>query len=172
MLYSASGEAPESQSDSLMVVPPGRGWLDEMLEPETLPGWLMEEDMDTYVREFATSGFTGGLNWYRNIDRNWELTAPWQGARVQPAALYVVGDRDLTLKFGGGRELLNKLGIFVPNLRRTVLLPGCGHWTQQERPQEVNAAIIEFLMGVQEPSGRGSRSAGVGHQPEAEPDQH
>ena len=172
MLYSGSGDAPESRSGSLMVVPPGRGWLDGMPEPETLPGWLTEEDIDTFVREFAASGFTGGLNWYRNIDRNWELTAPWQGARVQPAALYVVGDRDLTLNFGGGRELLNKLDTFVPNLRRTVLLPGCGHWTQQERPQEVNAAIIEFLMGVEEPAGSGAPSAGVGHQPEAEPDQH
>jgi pimeloyl-ACP methyl ester carboxylesterase len=172
VLYSASGDAPESQSDSLMVVPPGGGFLDRMVEPKTLPGWLTEEDIDTFAREFEDSGFTGGLNWYRNIDRNWELTAPWQGARVQPPALYVAGDRDLTLKFPGGRGLLGKLGTFAPNLRPTVVLSGCGHWTQQERPEEVNAALIEFLSGLREPAGSGVRSAGIGRQPEAEPDQH
>ena len=100
------------------------------------------------MEEFAHAGFTGGLNWYRNIDRNWELTAPWQGAVVQPPALYVTGDRDLVVGFPGARDLIDRLQTFVPGLTRTVVLPGCGHWTQQERPAEVNAALIEFLRAL------------------------
>jgi pimeloyl-ACP methyl ester carboxylesterase len=119
-----------------------------MTEPEELPGWVTEEDVDAFTSEFEPCGFTGGLSWYRNIDRNWELTSPWQGALVQPPALYVAGERDLVVDFPGSRSMIDRLGTVVPNLRGTVMLPGCGHWTQQERPQEVNAAILDFLRGL------------------------
>jgi pimeloyl-ACP methyl ester carboxylesterase len=151
LLYSASGDALRSGPAQQAVVPAGGGFLDITVEPTTLPGWLTEEDIDVFVDEFAHAGFTGGLNWYRNIDRNWELTAPWQGAVVQPPALYVTGDRDLVVSFPGARDLIDRLQTFVPGLTRTVMLPGCGHWTQQERPDEVNAAIIEFLRGLSDP---------------------
>jgi epoxide hydrolase A/B len=85
------------------------------------------------------------LNWCRNIDRNWELLAPFAGARVMVPALYVAGDRDLVARFRGMDQLILNLSKFVPQLRRTIMLPGCGHWTQQERPDEVNGAMIEFL---------------------------
>ena len=70
---------------------------------------------------------------------------PWQGAVVTPPALYVAGDRDLVYAFPGIDQLLAQLRAFVPQLTKTVVLPGCGHWTQQERPEEVNAALLEFL---------------------------
>jgi pimeloyl-ACP methyl ester carboxylesterase len=130
------------------VVPPGRGFLDIMTEPEILPGWLDESDVDAFTSEFEHTGFTGGLNWYRNIDRNWELTAAWRGAPVQPPALYVAGDRDLVVGFPGAREQIERLATSVPNLRETVMLPGCGHWTQQERPAEVNRALLDFLRSL------------------------
>ena len=63
-------------------------------------------------------------------------------------ALYVAGDRDLVVAFRGMDQLIPNLAQFVPNLRRTIMLPGCGHWTQQERAGEVNAAMIEFLKGL------------------------
>jgi pimeloyl-ACP methyl ester carboxylesterase len=148
VLYSASGDAPRREPPVPPVVPPGGGFLDIMADPVTLPGWLTEQDIDTFTAEFQASGFTGGLNWYRNIDRNWELTAPWRGARVQPPALYVAGERDLVLRFPGSKDLIANLAAVVPNLRRTVILPGCGHWTQQERPAEVNAAMLEFLAAI------------------------
>lgn len=148
LLYSASGDALRSGLPLQAVVPAGGAFLDITVDPPTLPGWLTEEDVDVFVEEFAHAGFTGGLNWYRNIDRNWELTAPWQGAVVQPPALYVTGDRDLVVGFPGARDLIDRLQTFVPGLTRTVVLPGCGHWTQQERPDEVNAAMIEFLRGL------------------------
>ena len=67
------------------------------------------------------------------------------GARVTVPALFMAGDRDLVVSFGGMSELIANLQTFVPQLRRTVMLKGCGHWTQQERAAEVNAAILEFL---------------------------
>ncbi len=71
--------------------------------------------------------------------------APWQGARVTVPALYVAGEHDLVVNFPGARGLIEHLTAFAPNLRGTTLLPGCGHWTQQERPAEVNQALIGFL---------------------------
>ena len=148
LLVSASGDAPRVAGHAQPVVPPGGGMLDILVNPETLPAWLSEADLDYFAGEFARTGFTGGLNWYRTIDLSWELMAPWQGAVVTPPALYVTGDRDLVYAFPGMDQLIAHLRVFVPHLTRTVILPGCGHWTQQERPQEVNAALLEFLAGL------------------------
>jgi pimeloyl-ACP methyl ester carboxylesterase len=127
------------------MVPRDGGWLSRMPEPASLPEWLTEADLAFYAGEFARTGFSGGLNWYRNIDLNWELLAPWARAQVQVPALYVAGERDLVLAFPGAKDMVENLKTFVPQLRRTIILPGCGHWTQQERPREVNTAMIEFL---------------------------
>ena len=114
-----------------------------------LPAWLGEADVDVYAAEFARTGFRGGLNWYRNIDRNWELTAPWSGARITVPALYVVGDRDVVYHFpGGGPQLVTNLSRYVPNLKQGVVLEGCGHWTQQERPAQVNRLLVELLRSL------------------------
>jgi pimeloyl-ACP methyl ester carboxylesterase len=145
-LYSASGDAPQPQDGPQQpVVPEGLGVLNIMGEPETLPAWLTEADIDVYATAFARTGFTGGLNYYRTIDKSWELMAAWNGAPLLSPTLYVAGDRDLVVHFPGTRDLIGGLRAFVPNLTKTVMLPGCGHWTQQERPAEVNAAMIEFL---------------------------
>ncbi|MGW0862330.1 alpha/beta fold hydrolase [Streptomyces sp. NPDC002611] len=146
LLYSASGDAPGAgRPEQALVEDLGRGWLADAPNPEVLPDWLTESDLDTLTESFEP-GFTGALNWYRNLDRNWELTAPWQGAVVSPPALYVYGDRDLVPAFPGTPELIEALPRLMPNLRREpVVLPGCGHWTQQERPAEVNKVLIDFL---------------------------
>ena len=146
MLYWGSGDAPRGER-RLGMVPKGGGFLGGRPAP-ALPAWLTEADLGFYAAEFARTGFRGGLNWYRNIDRNWELTAPFAGKTVDVPALYVAGDRDLVVSFPGMDQLLPNLTRFVPKLRQTIMLPGCGHWTQQERPQEVNAAIIEFLKSL------------------------
>jgi pimeloyl-ACP methyl ester carboxylesterase len=116
-----------------------------MLKPASLPKWLTEADLDFYVTEFTRTGFRGPLNWYRNIDRNWELLAPMAGARVTVPALYVAGDRDLVLAFRGMGQIIANLSKSVPQLRGTLILPGCGHWTQQERAEEVNQAMVDFV---------------------------
>jgi pimeloyl-ACP methyl ester carboxylesterase len=150
LLYAASGdarrgEAPLSNPDAVGMVPRRGGFLSGMVDPDSLPSWLTEADVEFFAGEFTRTGFRGGLNWYRNIDRNWELLAPFAGARVTVPALYVAGDRDLVVAFRGMDQLVPHLSKFVPHLRKTLMLPGCGHWTQQERPKEVNAAMIEFL---------------------------
>ena len=153
LLYSASGDVPRGETtiasrDAVGMVPRRGGFLSYMADPPALPSWLTEADLDFYTQEFARTGFRGGLNWYRNIDRNWELLAPYAGARVTVPALYVAGDRDLVVAFRGMDQLLPNLSRFVPELRKMIMLPGCGHWTQQERPREVNAAMCDFLAGL------------------------
>ncbi len=149
VLSSGSGGAPGSEpprtGPRLPVVPPGGGFLDLSPEPGALPGWLTSEDIAAYAEQYAESGFTGPLNWYRNLDRNWELTAAWHRARITVPALYLAGDRDLVLSFPGARQRLPRLRDYAPLLREPVLLSGCGHWTQQERPEEVSAALIGFV---------------------------
>jgi pimeloyl-ACP methyl ester carboxylesterase len=89
------------------------------------------------------------LAWYRNIDRNWEFLSSFAGKLVTIPALYVAGERDLVVRFPGMDQLISNLSKFVPKLRQTIMLPGCGHWTQQERPKEVNAAIVELLRALE-----------------------
>jgi pimeloyl-ACP methyl ester carboxylesterase len=148
-LLRLSGDAPPGTADFSMV-PRDGGMLGRTPAAGSgkLPAWLTEADVDFYTAELTRSGFRGGLNWYRNIDRNWEILAPFAGARVTVPALYVAGERDLVLKFPGAAELIANLTHFVPKLAKTIILPGCGHWTQQERPAETNAAMIGFLRSL------------------------
>jgi pimeloyl-ACP methyl ester carboxylesterase len=152
LLHEGSGDARDTAQPvgggGAGMVPRSGGFLGTRPAPSGLPSWITEADVDFYTMEFKRTGFRGGLNWYRNIDRNWELSAPWVGAKVTVPALYVAGDRDLVLSFREMAQLLPALKQSVPNLRDTVILPGCGHWTQQERPNEVNTAIVEFLRSL------------------------
>jgi pimeloyl-ACP methyl ester carboxylesterase len=150
VLYSISGDVlprdgSVTGSGAVGMVPRQGGFLGGMVDPPSLPRWITEADVDFYAGEFARTGFRGGLNWYRNIDRNWELLAPFAGAPVVVPALYIAGERDVVLAFAGIEEAIKSLSTVVPQLRGTIILPGCGHWTQQERPAEVNAAMIDFV---------------------------
>ena len=146
-LVAISGDAPPDTRPFGMIPRHGRPfWWDA--EPPPLPGWLTDADVDFYTAEFTRAGFRGGLNYYRNIDRNWELLAPFDGLKVTVPALYIAGDRDPVVRVPGMDRLIPNLGNFVPQLRGTIMLPGCGHWTQQERAGEVNSAMINFLRGL------------------------
>jgi pimeloyl-ACP methyl ester carboxylesterase len=150
LLFSVSGDAPRRQNTgspgtSVGMVPRQGGFLSGLVDPVSLPSWLTSADIDFYVNEFTRTGFRGGLNWYRNIDRSWELLAPFAGSCVSIPGLYIAGDRDLVVAFPGMEQIIANLAHFVPQLRGSLILPGCGHWTQQERPLEVNDAMIGFL---------------------------
>jgi pimeloyl-ACP methyl ester carboxylesterase len=145
MLVGASGDVPTVVSP---MVRRGSGFLDAFDATTALPGWLSESDVDFYAAVFGRTGFRGPLNWYRNIDRNWELLAPYTGAQVSVPALYIGGDRDLVARIPGMDKVIASLTDTIPHLRRTIMLPGCGHWTQQERPREVSAAIVEFTSSL------------------------
>jgi pimeloyl-ACP methyl ester carboxylesterase len=126
------------------VARPGAGLLDSVVAPDALPDWLDERDIAVFAEQYTRSGFTGGLNWYRNIDRNWELTAAWQDRHITAPALYVTGERDSVRGFYPP-GFLTTLPAILPNLHAVVDLPGCGHWTQQERPHDTNTILLEFL---------------------------
>lgn len=146
MLANLSGDRPPARTAMpFEMVSRSGGVLTAEVDPLPLPAWLTEADLAFYAGEFARAGFRGGLNWYRNIDRNWELLAAFKGAKVQVPALYMAGDRDLVVAFRGMDRVIANLKDSVPNLRGSVMLPGCGHWTQQERAAEVNAAMTDFI---------------------------
>jgi pimeloyl-ACP methyl ester carboxylesterase len=141
-LYAASGDVVEPLD--FWRKPNTAKFLDGLPDPQTLPPWLTEADLDYFAGEFRRSGFRGGLNWYRNLDRNWQLTADLAHAKVTQPALFIAGERDGVLAM----IPVDAMRPLVPNLTRLVMLPGCGHWTQQERPAEVNAALRRFLEGL------------------------
>ena len=143
--YSAAGAA-QRRGAPAPPVPRDARWLDTLIDPAPLPAWLTSADLAVCSDAFIRSGFHGPLNWYRAIDRTWELMAPWRNASVTVPALFMCGaeDRGLLLY----RPAVEALPQTVPLLTKSVLLPGCGHWIQQERPDEVNAALLEFLAVV------------------------
>jgi pimeloyl-ACP methyl ester carboxylesterase len=142
ILYSGSGDAlPEYRWN-----PVGAAFDPASLPQDVpLPPWLTEADVDFYACEFGRTGFTGGLNWYRSIDLTWELTAPFAGAPIQQPSLFIAGKEDGVLRFPGMSGVIAGLQKSLPGLRGTVLFDGCGHWVQQERPAEVNEALIRFV---------------------------
>lgn len=117
--------------------------LDTQIDPGAPPAWLSKHDFDFYVREFARNGFEAPLNWYRNIDRNWELLGPYADRKIEMPALFIGGDKDPIVQLS--RSAFDKLPQTVPGLAGSTLIPDCGHWTQQEKPNEVNALLIDFL---------------------------
>jgi len=119
--------------------------LSDAVDPGKLGPWCSEEDLKFYVGEFTRSGFRGPLNYYRNFDLTWELTEGTPKTISQPA-MFVAGEKDGVIVMAG--EALKLMPERVPDLRINELIPGVGHWTQQEAPDAVNDAILRFLKVV------------------------
>ncbi|CAA7388854.1 unnamed protein product [Spirodela intermedia] len=116
-----------------------------------LPPWLSEEDIHYYASKFEKSGFTGGLNYYRSMDLNWELTAPWAGSQVKVPTMFMVGDLDLVYHMPGVQEYIHKGGFQrdVPFLQDVVVMESVGHFINQERGPEVSDHIYNFIKKFQ-----------------------
>jgi pimeloyl-ACP methyl ester carboxylesterase len=148
--HAASGEAgPRQPGDGTpnpfgMVVPE-RGMLQDLPEPAMLPSWLSSADLNAYATAFARTGFHGGLNYYRNLDRNWQLQASLEGMRVEVPALFAIGSRDVGLSIPGMDSIIADMAKLAPRLRRCVTIDDAGHWIQQERADAVNALILSFM---------------------------
>jgi pimeloyl-ACP methyl ester carboxylesterase len=142
--YAWSGDAPSE------AWPSDKRARDPVLlrvpDPDLLPAWLTNADIDYYVSEFERSGFRGPLNRYRNNDRDFAFLRDFEGSRIEQPALYIGGERDRVLQMFGDRLPLMRAAL--PDLRGLHLLPGCGHWTQQERPQVVNDHLLTWLRGL------------------------
>uniref|UniRef100_A0A0D9W0Z1 soluble epoxide hydrolase n=1 Tax=Leersia perrieri TaxID=77586 RepID=A0A0D9W0Z1_9ORYZ len=136
---STDGKSKQESSDDSSSAPP------------PLPDWLTEADIDYFAAAFERTGFTGGINFYRNMDRNWELTAPWADAKVVVPTKFIVGDGDLTYHYAGIQDYIHKGGFKadVPLLEDVVVIPGAGHFIQQEKAQEVSDLIYDFLVKAQ-----------------------
>jgi pimeloyl-ACP methyl ester carboxylesterase len=126
----------------------GFGFLGDTAKKHSLPPWISEEDHAHVVETYKRSGFRGGLNWYRNIDRNWALTAPWHGAKIHQPSIFIAGANDSVVTGLIGGKRVSEMDRVLPNLKTKLLIEGAGHWIQQERPDDVNAALISFLNGL------------------------
>ena len=148
--HAASGEAgPRQPGDDTpnpfgMVVP-DRGILRDLPEPVSLPTWLSSADFNACATAFARSGFRGGLNYYRNLDRNWELQASLDGMHVDVPALFAIGSRDVGLSIPGMDHIIAGMSKLAPRIRRCVTIDDAGHWLQQERPDTINSLILSFM---------------------------
>jgi pimeloyl-ACP methyl ester carboxylesterase len=146
-MFSGSGDAPPPDpAGTIATIPRGAKMKDRFRLPETLPAWLTEADLAMYTNEFQHSGFRGPLNRYRNVDRDWEDLAAFRGAKIDVPSLFIGGDRDGPTVWGA--PAIAAFAQTLPKLYRSVILEGCGHWTQQERPTEVNAALLDFLRSL------------------------
>jgi len=148
ILFAASGDAGarlagDRTPNPFGMVVRGQGLLSPL--PDHMPDWLTSADLDVYAEAFATSGFRGGLNYYRNLDRNWQLQASLAGVKVGIPALFMIGERDTGLSIPGMREIVDAMPDLVPRLVDRIIVPDSGHWLAQERPGLINEAIIKFI---------------------------
>jgi pimeloyl-ACP methyl ester carboxylesterase len=144
--FTAGGEMDEKGKGFARLG--GGALLDNTVDPPTLPPWLTQADLDYYAQEFSRTGFRGGLNWYRNLRRNWELGGPWRGQPIRQPSLFIAGSRDGVLRFPAAQAQLDAFPKTLPGLRGSHIIEGAGHWVQQERPAEVNKLLIDFLRGL------------------------
>ena len=142
--YSASGDAPPTKDGTSMATIPAGGKMRERLTvPEKFPAWLTAEDVNFYVDEFERTGLTGGLNRYRNVDRDWEDLAAFAGQPIVVPSLFIGGEKDGPTRWGS--PAIANFNKTLPALRGSHILSGCGHWVQQERPREVNELLLKFV---------------------------
>jgi epoxide hydrolase A/B len=147
--YNASGEAIAARLPGLLRdKPPDARLLDGLPDPDPFPAWLTEEDLAYYVSQFEKGGFRGPLNRYRTSELDFAQLAAVAGRRIEQPAGFIAGSLDPVLRFVPGLDLVEVMRGQVPDLRLVRLIEGAGHWVQQERPAEVNAALLEFLRGL------------------------
>jgi pimeloyl-ACP methyl ester carboxylesterase len=143
LMHAASGDVlPEHRWQPAT----GGPFLAGLVDPGRAPAWLGEDQLDALTSVFVRTGFRGGLCWYRNMDRSWELSAPFAGRTIDQPSMFLIGDADPG--YPGARPAIDALPQIARGLRRSLIMPGVGHWIAEERPAEVNAALVDFLAGL------------------------
>jgi pimeloyl-ACP methyl ester carboxylesterase len=145
-VYAAlSGDTrPSPEAGNVFLIPPG-GRMSDRFPRGVRPGWLSEADLDVYADEFEHSGLTGALNRYRNVDRDWEDLAAWDGQPVTQPSLFIGGELDAVWL----KAAFEAFPRTLPGLVGSHILEGCGHWIQQERPEQVNRLLTDWLRGLE-----------------------
>ncbi|KAL8252920.1 hypothetical protein R6Q59_036613 [Mikania micrantha] len=136
-----------SRNPGLLCVPKEVGFGGNPNAKITLPSWLSEDDVNYFANTFKRTGFTGGLNYYRAMDLNWELTAAWTGEQIKVPVKFIVGDLDLTYNTPGVKDFIHKGGFkkHVPFLQELVVMEGVAHFINQEKAQQVSEHIYDFI---------------------------
>ena len=140
--------SPRSPRDPPVITDPSSsagGWIGRLGAPKSLPSWLSASDLNYFVSEFERAGFRGGVNYYRNFHRNWELTESLKDARIDIPTLFIAGERDVVIGGASEARLRGAMSRVVNDLREVILVPEVGHWVQQEAPDVVNQAMSDFL---------------------------
>ena len=147
--FGASGEGLSLSGRPVFgLLEPGKGFLDGLAEPQSPPAWWSADDIAHCTTEFTRTGFRGGLNWYRNIQRSWELLSPWRGQVIRQPSMFIAGASDDVLKFASSAPQIQNFAKTLPGLRGNHILAGAGHWVQRERAAQVNTLLIDFLNGL------------------------
>jgi pimeloyl-ACP methyl ester carboxylesterase len=140
-----SGDAPEGAWP--FGKKHGDPFLPGLINPERFPPWLKDEDIDYLVKEFEASGFRGPLNRYRNFHRDFAVASRLAGTKIRQPALFMAGDRDVGIRMFG-RDPETRMRDHFADLRGFHMIPGAGHWNQQEKPEETNRLLIDWLKSL------------------------
>ncbi|XP_047317216.1 epoxide hydrolase A [Impatiens glandulifera] len=135
---------------NMLIAPPGMEIIDYLETPSYLPPWISEDELQVFADKFQESGFTGGLNYYRAIDINWELLSPWQESKITVPAKFIIGEYDIGFEVGGIKEYVsgNMFKKIVPNVEVVIVEDG-HHYIHQEKPQQVTMEILSFIKKFQ-----------------------
>jgi epoxide hydrolase A/B len=131
---------------AVMCVPRGSRFADLLQQPEKLPSWLGEDDVDYYVSELEHGGIVGPLNYYPNAELNWEVLGEYQGKPVTVPAMFIGGDRDVATIWS--QQAIARAEEWLTDLRGSIIVANCGHWIMQEQPEAVNKELMAFLQGL------------------------
>ena len=144
--YAISGDAPDGTwpNDKLH----GDPLLLRLPDPQPFPAWLSDADIDYFTGEFEGSGFRGPINRYRNHDLDFAWLQAFRDRKIEQPSLFIGGERDLVLTMFGRVDFVPIMKSVMTDLRGADILPGCGHWTQQERPDEVNVRLMAWLKSL------------------------
>jgi len=124
----------------------GQRMRDRFVTPPRMPDWLTDADLDVFVDALERGGFSGPLSYYRNLQHDWQDLAPMQGRPLEVPAMYLGAQYDVGTWWGA--EAIERAPQVMSNWMGGRVLPGAGHWLQQERPDETNAVILEFLRAL------------------------
>ena len=144
--YSISGDAPAGHAFNDKA--PDAGLLDGMIDPDPFPSWLTEADLDLYTASFEKGGFRGPFNRYRALDLDHHELAEFKDQPLTLPTCFIGGEKDAVRHFVPGFDAFEHAGMACTDFRGATIIPGVGHWVQQEAPNETNQALETFLNGL------------------------
>ena len=147
MYYAISGEglANHSWAEIMATKGPDDGLLDGLIDPNPLPAWLTDDELQYFVQAYQKSGFRGSLNRYRAQQRDWELLPQLSELTVNQPSCFIAGSLDIVRSLIPGVDLYEHPGMSCTDFRGATIIEGAGHWIQQERPDQVNRVLLDFL---------------------------